>query len=757
MQIVVKKKVLEALVDKVMREVSSFHSVRIDEIPAKVDEEDVIKPTEEMSTQLSQQKPKVDDPAYKPVNTAELSKALAALGEKVPQDKVQAFYKRASEMTQKAKDGDDEDTLSEARINQIVSYIVGKPIKVAEAKGRGGFDMNSSDAKKIDAMAQAFDADVTDFLMTRARHDMTMHSSESLSAIPPLVMSGVNNLISAIEKKRGAKFKRPQELASIKNEILQPGGIEILPDMRKMRMKAAGTTIEVAGFSSASHNVTLEQMQSAAEDAVRNHFDDFVEYLTTGHYMGDSTSGIKRDREGTLQTEAEDVAEEVLIQLGEQIPQNSSIPEASLRSFASEIGEFIKTTLSPENNQFSFTFTDLVLKVKKGKKGEAAPEDDDDADDVSSERQVIIDLSGVAEDIQKLPPEVGVYGKVLNKAFDRTAISRVNTAEVFKDTLARAILADCIDLLDKYVKTKKSKFTPGSEGRNLASDVLRRMGGSRRDFDPAKINAMMRDIADTGAEEDLSPEEIERRQWNALYNTDVLSIDRAEMREQLFNAFMEDFFQPAVFIASKKFENSAQVSRTFQNATNFGIASIDTETKGSLSAGVYDLYMTLLKSFGDRSQTSKFFQTYNKILSMPEFSKFVADEAGATGISDLSRSKTSFFDKDTTLILIVNLASDFAKKKLRQPTVAYNLTGKKDGADGTFNIASAFGRYCEKDVIDGVSDGDANSLKLIDKVADLMDQSGMGFTRIPTSKKGKQASPVNEIAKLRSIIRKSIR
>ena len=66
MQIVVKKKVLEALVDKLMREVSSFHSVRIDEIPAKVDEEDLIKPAEEMSTQLSQQKPKVDDPNYKP-------------------------------------------------------------------------------------------------------------------------------------------------------------------------------------------------------------------------------------------------------------------------------------------------------------------------------------------------------------------------------------------------------------------------------------------------------------------------------------------------------------------------------------------------------------------------------------------------------------------------------------------------------------------------------------------------------------------
>ena len=100
MQIVVKKKVLEELVDKVVKEVSSFHSVRIDEIPAKVDEEDVIKPAEEMSTQLSQQKPNVNDPGYKPVNTSELSKAAAAIAEKVPQDKTEAFYKRLKDLAQ---------------------------------------------------------------------------------------------------------------------------------------------------------------------------------------------------------------------------------------------------------------------------------------------------------------------------------------------------------------------------------------------------------------------------------------------------------------------------------------------------------------------------------------------------------------------------------------------------------------------------------------------------------------------------------
>lgn len=756
MQIVVKKKVLEALVDKLMREVSSFHSVRIDEIPAKVDEEDLIKPAEEMSTQLSQQKPKVDDPNYKPVNTAELTKAAAALAEKVPQDKTEAFYKRLKDLAQSAKDGNTVGSLSESSLDQIVSYLVGRPAKIAEAK-RGGLEPGSPEGKMLDVMIKDADAGVKDYMIKLAKYDLTLHSSESLARMATLTMSGVYALLAAIAKKKGEQFRRPQDLVNIKSELLLPGAIEVLEDKKKIRLKAAGTTLEVGGFGAASNNVSIEEMQSAAEQAISTHFDGLAEFITTAHFMGTSGSGIQRDRQGTLRTEADDVAKEVLIELGMQLPQNSSIPDGTLRSFASEIGDFIKNMLDTDNNQFSFTFTDLAMKVKKGKKGEAAAEDDIDAEDTSGSHQVVIDLTKVAEDIQALPPEVGMFARNYSSAIGQKSVARINTVQFFKDELARAIAAQCEDLLDRFVKTRAAKFTPGSEGRNLASDTLRRLGGSRRNLDPAAVNIAMKDVAAAGAEEDLSPEEIEAKQFNLLYTTDILSIDRAEMREQLFNTFMEEFFQPAVFMASKKFANSAQVSKEFQRATDFGISSIDTDTKGSLSAGVYDLYMTLLKSFGDRAQMSNFFKTYNKILSMPGFATFVAEEAGATGISDLNRSKGSFFDKDSTLILIINLASDFAKKKLREPAVAYNLTGKKDGDDGTFNIALAFGRYCENDIIDGAADGDANPVKLINKVAELMDDSNMGFTRVSAVKPKKDAPPISEIAKLRSMIRKSIR
>ena len=267
---------------------------------------------------------------------------------------------------------------------------------------------------------------------------------------------------------------------------------------------------------------------------------------------------------------------------------------------------------------------------------------------------------------------------------------------------------------------------------------------------------MMRDIAQRGAEEDLTPEEIEQQQFKFLYASDVLSSERAEMREQLFNTFIVSFFQQAVYLASSKFENSKQVSIDFQRATDFTIGQVDDASKDSLSGAVYDLYTTVLKEFGDKKATLPFFKTYNAILNNPEFTKFVADRAGATGISDLSRSKNAFFDKDSTLILIVNLASEFATKKLREPTMTNHLTGKLGGEDdgGEFFITAAFDKFCEIELIKSAKDGDPEALKLIDKVADIMDQSGMGFVR---ASKKKGAAPVNEIAKLRSMIRKALR
>jgi hypothetical protein len=412
MQIVVKKKVLEEMIDQVVREVSSFHSVRIDEIPAKIDEDDKIVPSEESSVQLSQSLPNVKDNSYKPVNSSELTKAATALAKEVPESKVQNFYKQMKDLVQNSKDSsddssEDETALSERKMQSILSFLLDRPVSLREAR-KGDIDPRSPEGIAIDAQIKAADASVDAFMANIERQDRRQPGAASLGRIPSLTMSVVYSLLASIAKKAGEQFKRPQDLADIKAELLQPGAITLSDDRRKMKLRARGTTAEVGGFGIALHNVTKEQMIAAAEKAINDHFDELAEFITTGHLMGDPGSGIKREKEGSLRTEADDIAKEILIQLGEQLPISASVPDDTLRSFGTELGEFIKNTLSPESNQFSYTFADLVIKVKKGKKGqEATEEEEEDADEVSTVKQVIIDLSKVADDIQKLPAEAG--------------------------------------------------------------------------------------------------------------------------------------------------------------------------------------------------------------------------------------------------------------------------------------------------------------------------------------------------------------
>jgi hypothetical protein len=752
MQIVVKKKVLEEMIDQVVREVSSFHSVRIDEIPAKLDDEDVVKPTEEMATQLSTQKPNVDDDAYKPVNTSELTKAASAVAEKVPQDKVQKFYKQLKDLAQQTVDGKetDDSMLSERKMSSILAFLLDRPVHLHEAR-KGDIDPRSPEGITIDAQIKASDASVDRFTGNIERQDRRQSGSVSLSRIPSLTMSVVYSLLAAIAKKSGEQFKRPQDLADIKAELLQPGAITLSDDKRKMKLRARGTTAEVGGFGTALHNVSKEQMIAAAEKAINDHFDELVEFITTGHLMGDPSSGIKREREGTLRTEAGDLAKEILIQLGEQLPISASVPDDTLRSFGTELGEFIKNTLSPENNQFSYTFADLVIKVKKGKKGqEAAEEEEEDADEVSTVKQVIIDLSKVADDIQQLPAEAGAYSRGDMTAIGQMQIGRVNTAEFFKNKLAQSIMTNIEDLLEKFVKVKHDKFAAGIEGRNLASDILRRMGGSRADIPAEKVNLLMRDISQTGEEEGQTPEEIEQRQFDALFATDILNRERFDMRVGLYQAFIEEFMGPVIFLASKAFEDSARVSREFQNAVLKPLDQIADKDP------IFSMYTDVLKMFGSsrKTQVSRFFRTYEKILQDPGFKSFVENQTGATGVSDLSRASTAFFDKDITLVFIVNMAAAYAKTKLREPTMVRALVGKTQGNE--FNIVKSFKNYLEQDIINGIKDGDPEPLKLLKKVEDMIEDSGMGFVKKQPEKK-KKGEPVSEAAILRSIIRRAIR
>ena len=60
-----------------------------------------ISPAGDAATQLSQQRPAVEDDDFVPSNPKELGKALAILGEAIPQEKVAEFYKSFNNLLDK--------------------------------------------------------------------------------------------------------------------------------------------------------------------------------------------------------------------------------------------------------------------------------------------------------------------------------------------------------------------------------------------------------------------------------------------------------------------------------------------------------------------------------------------------------------------------------------------------------------------------------------------------------------------------------
>ena len=67
-----------------------------------------IKPVAHMSTQLSVEKPPVEDPYYVPASSQELSSAAAVIAKEVPQSQVDYFYRQLHKLLDKTLDEDDQ-------------------------------------------------------------------------------------------------------------------------------------------------------------------------------------------------------------------------------------------------------------------------------------------------------------------------------------------------------------------------------------------------------------------------------------------------------------------------------------------------------------------------------------------------------------------------------------------------------------------------------------------------------------------------
>ena len=153
MKVIVNRKALDEAIQKIIIE-KSTHSARIDTIAlddAQVDSdaEQPIQPTEIMSNPLSVDRPPVEQEAFVPASTRELSMSAAVIAEEVPDSQIEFFYRKLHDLLDQTLDNEAEDQ-GEQKISESFKRLISLISEQAELDDDDdGEDVSDEDADRI--------------------------------------------------------------------------------------------------------------------------------------------------------------------------------------------------------------------------------------------------------------------------------------------------------------------------------------------------------------------------------------------------------------------------------------------------------------------------------------------------------------------------------------------------------------------------------------------------------------------------------
>jgi len=143
MQIVVKKKVLEQLIEQLAEE-RGYHTRRYDQIAG---DDKPVMPDAQVASQLSVDTVPVDDPDFLPVNTRELSQAASQMAKNVHADKIQKFYSLLKKITKKTTEPKQRKGVSETDLMEALRPLVLREASLSSFLPAGDEDEPDYDEK----------------------------------------------------------------------------------------------------------------------------------------------------------------------------------------------------------------------------------------------------------------------------------------------------------------------------------------------------------------------------------------------------------------------------------------------------------------------------------------------------------------------------------------------------------------------------------------------------------------------------------
>jgi hypothetical protein len=676
MNVVVKKSALQQLINRLAEE-RGYHSRRLDQIAG---DDKPVMPDAQIPMQLSVERLPVENPDFLPVNKRQLNQVSSQIADAVPPDKVQNFYSGLKKLLRKTAENDTP-VVTEAQLIKMLRT------SLREARGEGrGLDKSDQELASQLAAASAASTDQTNIDLAQQTFDEPVAST--ISNLKSSLVGTINRLVDEFEKKNndGEHFKSVSDYQELVNDLSKPESFKIEKGTGTLAINAGGVSRkEPFRLYRVNPGITSSIISKVARDVANEIIDDVTGSRTSGGFLGDPNAPVNRpaQRYGTLALLAEKIASTAFAQLGDALPEKSVVSETILDDFVTQLTNFVTTQLDDNNKTFSYNV-----------------QEDINSPGIES-KSVSITLN--VPDSSSLPQQVRSYKKTASKLSGVQASDPVNTMDQLKASIVEQIEAIRADILakadDKLAKKKAKGFTSSGEGRNFASDILRRFGGRRSGESPEKVRMA---AIEMGKERETDP-------MNTLIDLGVLDEVAIEMRNALFTQFKSITLNDIIDDASKTFEDSDNVFETVA-------AEVDNawNTKGGdVWDSLYTMFKDTLKSFGEMPDpTLAFFKTYQRIISNPKFKEYV-DKKGGTYRSDMfERSKGAFFDSETTLVGNLMLIRKYLLATGRARDAA-SLVYRDDDGTKIFPVADAFGAFLGDNMKEGEKDYDDLVKKMV--------------------------------------------
>ena len=660
MNVIVKKRALQQIIDRLAEE-RSFHSRRYDQLAS--DEKPVL-PDAQVAAQSTRARVPVEDPDFLPVNTDQLKRAASQMAGEVPPEKIQKYYSGLKKILRRAG-GDAPRVVTEADlINLLRPYVL-------EARGEGrGLDKSDQELASQLAAASAASTDQTNIDLAQQTFDEPV--SSTIVNLKGSLVGTINRLVDEFEKKNndGEHFENISDYQVLVDDLAKPESFTIEKGTGALVINAGGVSRkEPFRLYRVNPGITSSIISKVAREVADETIGDITGSRAAGGFLGDPSAPDNRpaQQRGILALIAEKVVELAFAQLGDALPEKSAVSETILDDFVAQLSNFVTTQLDDNNKTFTYNV-----------------QEDINSPGVET-KAVRITLN--VPNSSLFPQQVSSYKKTSSKLSGVQASDPVNTMDHLKALIveqAEVIRAKIIAKADEKLAKKKAKgFTSSGEGRNFASDILRRFGGKRAGESAEKIRAAALELS----------KELETDPINTLINLDVLSRDAIEMRDSLFTQFRGTLID-IVFSACEAFENETAVyevvSDEVENAWN--------AKGGDLWDELYAMFKDTLKKFGAAPPTNAFFNAYLRIVSNPKFAEYV-QKTGATYRSDMyERSKGAFFDSDTTLVGNLMLIKKYLLSTGRGRDAEDLVIDVDNKGNKTFPVADSFQLFLDNSV-----------------------------------------------------------